>query len=225
MNIIHFKKIKSTNLYARENLEKLNLPVIIFAETQTGGMGRMGRLFHSPEGGLYMTYVDRFEAPLISMIVPLGITEALIKRGVEAGILWPNDIILNGKKLGGILIERVEGVYLIGIGINCNTTREDFPVDLRGRITTLKEETGRKWNITELGIEIIENILLFIHRQEYIHSLYTERMYGIGKEYRVETGGRVIKGVIKGVTKEGHLILETSEETLTLPSATLWRMA
>ena len=221
MNIIQLKGIRSTNLYAREHLWELNPPVAIFSSYQTGGMGTKGRVFHSPPGGLYMTYVDGIESPFISMLVPLGITEALDRLGVKTRIQWPNDIYLDGKKLGGVLIEKVEGLYLIGVGINCNTALADFPLELRGMVTTLKEAMGKEYDIIQLGVGIIENILYFVEHPEYIHSLYSERMYGVGMVFDVEVGGGVLRGVVKGVNKEGHLLLKTTNGTIAIPSGTL----
>lgn len=210
MNIIHFEKIDSTNNYAKKHLHELQPPVIVYADIQTKGRGRFERRFISPYGGLYMSMVLEWDEPLLNMIVPVGITEALKKINIDASVFWPNDIYLNRKKLGGILIEMAGKISIIGIGLNVNSRIKDFPFGLRKRITTLFHETGKQYDITELMVSIAEEILGLAWKKEYLHSLYTEKLSGIGERVRIEVPGEgTIDGIIKGVTEKGYLLLDT----------------
>ncbi|WP_310550097.1 biotin--[acetyl-CoA-carboxylase] ligase [Paenibacillus glufosinatiresistens] len=126
----------------------------VMAEEQTGGRGRQGRRWHSPRGqGIWMSVVLRprltaAAAPQLTLLAGVAVCEALREvAGVEAGIKWPNDLLIGGRKVCGILLEAHfrEGVpdYLIaGIGVDCLAVEEDFPEELRAVATSLRIERG-----------------------------------------------------------------------------------
>ena len=133
MEIIHYKEIESTNKEARKFLHRA--PICITAESQTGGMGRQGKKFWSPRGGLYMTVVtkaDAFDCEIITGIVAERVLRLLRRKTPRKDVkIKPiNDIMLDGKKVAGILVEKVAGYFIIGIGINLKQT-EEVPDELK----------------------------------------------------------------------------------------------
>jgi BirA family biotin operon repressor/biotin-[acetyl-CoA-carboxylase] ligase len=172
--IQYFESLDSTNRYAgRLASEGCRDGLTVIAGAQTEGRGRIGRNWESPAGmGIYLSVVlrppmDPFETPILTLAAAVATVNALRKAaGVEAGIKWPNDLILDGKKVCGILLEmsseadRVNHV-IIGIGINYAQRREDFPEELRGRAISLKmaEAEGITENRTFGRITVIQEVL------------------------------------------------------------------
>ena len=161
----------STNNYAKELAitGKRNKTVVI-TEKQSGGKGRLGRPFYSPEGnGLYMSVLFRPEinvdsAPLITSFTAVAVAEAVEKlSGQDVNIKWVNDVYMNGKKICGILTEAgfdFEGgtvdYAVIGIGINVLGT--DFPDELINIATSIEKETGLKISRNDLAAEVLNNL-------------------------------------------------------------------
>lgn len=153
----------STNTRLKE-LARKGAPhgTVLLALRQTQGRGRMGRSFISPEKGLYMSVLLRPECspeklPTLTPCAALAVCRALERTcGVKAEIKWPNDLLIGGKKLCGILTEGVADTdgslaAVIGIGINLNTTAENFPEDLRSSVCSVLEVTGRETDVQSLA--------------------------------------------------------------------------
>lgn len=160
-NIIYFNEIDSTNIKAKElgqqNIEDGSL---IIAEKQTLGSGRFNRKFISPNGGLWFTLVLRpalppIEAPKITQIAAACIYKTLGDLNINVNIKWPNDIILNNKKLCGILAEMkcdMDSVHYLalGIGMNININEDDFNEEIKSIATSLKIEFDRQFSRTKI---------------------------------------------------------------------------
>ncbi len=145
---------------------------IVIADAQTGGRGRFGRSFFSPDGcGIYLSCLFRPETPPSSSVSVTAWTAVAVSRAVETvcgvrpGIKWVNDLILGGKKFGGILTEMsIEGEsgrirqIITGIGINVNNPPGSFPDDLCATATSLYAETGTIFSRAELACEIIREL-------------------------------------------------------------------
>ncbi len=164
-----FKTISSTNDYARELAERDEPEgTLVISEEQTAGRGRMGNSWISPPGtGLWISLILRPPLPpsqssLITPMTAVAVAGAIRKvTGLSAGIKWPNDIIINNKKVAGILMESSAGDRLIkhlivGIGINVNT--EDFPEEIRERATSLSICSGKKISRMEILISVIRQL-------------------------------------------------------------------
>lgn len=152
-----FDSIDSTNTYAKD-LARRGAPhgTVILAGSQSAGRGRLGRSFHSPEGsGIYMSVILRPKCPAQALMhltcavgtVMCDAVEAVC--GIRPGIKWINDLVLQRRKLGGILTElgfspdgRVD-YAVVGVGINCNQRPEDFPAELRQIAASLYTVTGQ----------------------------------------------------------------------------------
>jgi BirA family biotin operon repressor/biotin-[acetyl-CoA-carboxylase] ligase len=129
---------------------------LVLAEEQMQGRGRRQRAWHSPSGlGVYASLILRpsLQAellPLVSFAAAVGVVRALESLSLTARIKWPNDILLGGKKAGGLLAEaRGDGPgvgVVVGLGLNVNQEEKDFPPELRGRITSLLLASGRAWD-------------------------------------------------------------------------------
>lgn len=154
-NILHYDSIGSTNSKAKELAETgCAHGTVVISEEQTSGRGRLGRNWVSPKyKGIWMSIILRpnittQNASQITLIGAAAAQKAIMKMGVKTSIKWPNDIIINGKKVCGILTEMSGEIdhinYLVmGIGINVNLEAEDIPMELKDVATSLKLESGK----------------------------------------------------------------------------------
>ncbi|MCI0405239.1 MAG: biotin--[acetyl-CoA-carboxylase] ligase [candidate division Zixibacteria bacterium] len=158
-----YQSVGSTNSTAWKLAEE-GVPegTLVVADRQTAGRGRLGRSWHSPPRvGLWFSLVLRPEvapsqAPGISLLTALALSQTIGSRcGMEAKIKWPNDCQIAGKKVAGILTElsseldRVNFV-IVGVGLNVNQTKSDFPTSLKRKATSLSIETKQKWQRAEI---------------------------------------------------------------------------
>jgi BirA family transcriptional regulator, biotin operon repressor / biotin---[acetyl-CoA-carboxylase] ligase len=202
---------------------------IVIAEEQVTGRGRMDRKWHSPKySGIWMSLILRpkiplTKAPQLTLLAAVAIVQAIEDlTNVTPEIKWPNDILISGKKVTGILTElqaesdRINSV-IIGIGINVNQRKEDFPVELREIATSLlieKEETVPR-------AELIKGIFL---KLEKLYCLYLEKGFlpikllwesyavSIGKVITARTLNTTIVGTALGITDDGVLLLKDHED-------------
>ena len=160
-NIIHFDDIDSTNIKAKELAQKnIEDGSIIIAEKQTLGSGRFNRKWVSPNGGLWFTLVLRptippTEAPKITQIAAASIYKTLMDFNINTTIKWPNDILLNNKKLCGILAEMkcdMDSVHYLtlGIGMNININESDFDESIKSTATSLKIQYNKQFERSEI---------------------------------------------------------------------------
>lgn len=162
-NVICLDTLQSTNTYLKAMASAPDRTVVT-ADSQTGGRGRYDRAFHSPKGGIYMSYL--FRNPVYDPRYLTAVCGVCIKRcieshcGVSLGIKWVNDLILNGKKICGILAESVidnQGTRtVVGIGINVNTQKSDFAGELSQIASSLYVQTGKTFDKDRLCAEIIK---------------------------------------------------------------------
>ena len=220
--IHHFFRTDSTNRVAME-LGYANEPegTVVLAEEQTAGRGRAGRSWHSERAtGIYVTLLLRpkispVQAPLLTMMAGLSAHAAIqAQTGLKADIKWPNDLMLDGKKLGGILTEMhaeptLVRFVIVGIGINVN--QEQFPNELRDIATSLRAETGKAQSRLDLLARLLGEFETDYNRfvRQGSRSV-TERFaqvssYASGKKVRVTNGGESYTGVTAGLRPEGLL--------------------
>lgn len=170
-DILCFDSIDSTNTYVKNNYEKLNDGTVVIAEKQTDGRGRLGRSFVSLPGvGIYMSVLLKPEkldkVSFLTAITGVCVCNAIEKvTAARPKIKWTNDIIMQNKKVCGILTEMgVEGetgkiqYVVIGMGINVNQTEEDFPKELRNIAGSIREACGKKIGRVELCRSVIEEM-------------------------------------------------------------------
>ncbi|MFW9933781.1 MAG: biotin--[acetyl-CoA-carboxylase] ligase, partial [Candidatus Thorarchaeota archaeon] len=171
--IIVLEAIGSTNTYAKLLIDSPDSEgTIVVADEQTSGKGRMTRTWHSPKGGLYFSIVlkankDVSSYALYALMAACCVHEAVkTESGLTPHLKWPNDILVNERKLCGILSELIikqeewdEEVYVVlGIGINVNNMTEGFPLDLQDVATSIKMECGCDTSLEDLLVEIVSRI-------------------------------------------------------------------
>jgi BirA family transcriptional regulator, biotin operon repressor / biotin---[acetyl-CoA-carboxylase] ligase len=195
---------------------------VVVAETQTEGIGRHGHSWHSEStGGLYLSIVLRLpltpEAlPVLAMALGLAAQRAVDDvAGVACDLRWPNDVLLNEKKLAGILVQAADNAVIAGIGLNVNQSA--FPEELSSIATSLLLETGKEHSKEELLERIVMESLRYaglladrgkgpILREFEAHSSYVR-----GKPVDVESSDRIVTGVTAGLDENGFLLVRTLE--------------
>lgn len=159
--IIDFKTLPSTNQYLKENHTSIEEYTVVVAEKQTTGRGRISRKWISTSDDLTFSIllkpqIETSKIPLISLVIGASLCK-VIHKYIKCDIKWPNDIIINNKKVAGILVEgivsnEIEAV-VVGVGININST--SFPNDLIIKATSLKNELGKDISKEEILNEIL----------------------------------------------------------------------
>jgi BirA family biotin operon repressor/biotin-[acetyl-CoA-carboxylase] ligase len=223
-------EVVSTNTLAMEMASK-GAPegTVLIAETQTGGKGRLGRKWISPKGNLYFSVVLRpdlptHKAPLLTLMAAVAVASAIRTTcGVQAVIKWPNDILVSGKKVSGLLTEmsaepdRIRHIAL-GIGVDVNMPLEELPPDVREFATTLAAEAGRKIDRTALLQQILRDLESRYRRLLQSEAEVLEEWEAlnvtIGKRVSVSGSGETLEGLAQGIDHEGRLIVKLDDGSL-----------
>lgn len=203
--------------------------LVLVAGCQTAGRGRMTRAWFSPPGAnLYFSLllrpdVELAQAASLPLVLGLAVAEALsgLSPEVRPLVKWPNDILVQGRKVCGILCEmqaetdRVRHI-IAGVGVNVNLTRDALPDDLRDRATSLRIETGKTFSRAAVLAAILNRFepLYDRWRAEGLAPLVpavNERDALRGRIITLEQGGRRIEGRADGIQPDGALLLRTSE--------------
>lgn len=226
--IFYTPVIDSTNTKAKQLAEE-GYPngTVVIAERQEAGRGRRGRTWDSPAGdGIFMTLmlrpaIEPNNASMLTLVAALAVAAAIRKcTGRAAGIKWPNDIVMNGKKVCGILTEmsaQVDYVNHVVVGIGINVYNKSFPEEISQMATSLYLETKEGFEREPLIEEVWEQ---FEHYYEVF--LETEDLSGLVKEYethlvnmyqsvRVLDPQEPFEGKAMGITARGELIVDTWE--------------
>jgi len=223
--IFHFFRTDSTNRVALE-LGHAGEPegAVVLAEEQTAGRGRGGRAWHSERAtGIYVTLLLRpklapVQAPLLTMMAGLSAHSAVqALTGLEVDLKWPNDLLVRGRKLGGILTEmhaEPGQIRFVIVGIGLNVNQEKFPGELANLATSLRAETGKPQSRMELLVRLLhefesdynrflrEGVATVVARFESVSS------YARGKRVRVTNGTESYVGTTAGLGPEGLLQVE-----------------
>lgn len=218
----HFFAIGSTNDVAME-MGHAGAPhgTVVLAEQQTAGRGRVGRSWHSEKSnGIYMSVLLRpaltpVEAQLITLAAGLAARDAVAEQtGAAPDLRWPNDLLLNKKKFGGILTEmhaEPDRVHFVVVGVGINVNHETLPAELRGTATSLRIETGRAHSRNELVVRILRGLDGYYNqflRQggEAILRRFAEvSSYCEGKRVRVATAKETFLATTAGLEPTGVL--------------------
>ncbi|MBU8907275.1 biotin--[acetyl-CoA-carboxylase] ligase [Desertibacillus haloalkaliphilus] len=204
---------------------------VVVADEQTGGKGRLGRVWHSPIGtSISMSLILRpsippQQAPQLTLLAAVSVVRGIqAATGIECEIKWPNDILLDGKKVVGILTElqsepdRVHSV-IIGIGINVNHRKEQFPSEIREIATSLGIEKGEEIARADVIRSVFEEFETLYQRYlnegfKPIKQLWESHAISLGKQIKASTVQNVLYGVATGITDDGVLLLEDEEGTV-----------
>jgi BirA family biotin operon repressor/biotin-[acetyl-CoA-carboxylase] ligase len=199
---------------------------VIIANIQTAGRGRLGRAWLSPEGSLAMSLILKpslDNLPQLIMIASLAVVKAIKKvAGLETQIKWPNDILIKGKKVCGILIENeVKGgkvdFAIIGIGINVNFNPPAFP-EISEIATSLSHELGKEIPKDEFATTLLfelEQLYLQAQAGATLYKEWRDHMETLGRWIQVKTGNTIEQGKAEAVTENGNLLLRHADGSLT----------
>lgn len=195
---------------------------VVVAEEQTAGIGRHGHSWHSEAGGgLYISMILRLSlapeaVPLLTMALGLATQRAIEQVcGFCCDIRWPNDLILNERKMAGIMVQSADkGALIAGIGINVNQTA--FPEELREIATSLRIETSREFDKDAVLDAVVAESLKYAGlladsgKTSITGEFEARSSYVRGKAVAVETGERTFSGVTAGLDENGFLRVETA---------------
>jgi len=231
-NIIYYDSIGSTNSKAKELAENdQEHGTVIISEEQTAGRGRLGRNWVSPKyKGIWMSIILRpnIMTRNVSQVTLLGaaaVQKAIMKMGIKTSIKWPNDIVLNNKKVCGILTEMSGEIdhinYIImGIGVNVNLEKEDFHCDLKDVATSIKIESGKYMdrklllaNILNIFEELYMDFVDNDNIKETIKICRNNSML-LGKEVKLINRGKVTIAKAIDISDQGELVVENSHGVL-----------
>ena len=194
---------------------RLPLGSVVLAEEQTAGLGRHGHAWHSAAGsGIYGSTVLE-PSPVLTLALGLATAEAIARStGIACDLRWPNDVMLDGKKVAGILVQLVDGLAIAGIGINVNHTA--LPAELEA--TSLRLHSGREQARDEIVIALLRAIPTYIAEDtETILRLFTHASsYAAGRRVTVRQPDGMIEGVTAGLDPSGFLIVRKDDGTDTL---------
>lgn len=223
-----YERIDSTNIRAKQLGEEGALHgTIVVADSQSAGKGRRGRGWESPQGcSIYMSILLRPEfppakAPMLTLVMALSVAKGLEEAtGLKAQIKWPNDIVLNKKKLVGILTEMSAEIdyinhVVIGVGINVNTAT--FPKELGGKATSLRKEMGcpvkRSPIIAAVMRQFEKYYTLFSETQDFgeMQEEYNSLLVNKGNEVRILGTKEEYTAYALGVDKEGALLVRRAD--------------
>lgn len=225
--LIYCKEVDSTNNLAKRLAED-GAPhgALAVAESQQNGKGRRGRSWISPPGtGIWMSIVMRpdfipAKASALTLVAALAVQRAIAEMlEVESFIKWPNDIVVDGRKICGILTEMnsdMDGIHYIITGIGINVNQDSFPEELEKTATSLKIQTRREVRRAKLigevlkWMEVYYNIFIRTEDMSLLIREYNQVMVNRGREVTVlEPKGRWT-GIAQGINQEGELLVETA---------------
>lgn len=213
MPTIHYiSQTTSTQQEARRLIaeERVSQGDLVVADEQTAGRGRFGRTWISPRGGLYVTVILAPD-PLLPLKAGLAVVDVLRSEGIDAGLKWPNDVLVGDLKIAGVLIEIVGEYALVGIGLNLTSA----PLNT----STCLARYGDRLDRDEWARRIASE-LLAMPQESMILDDYRKVCLTLGRSVRVEGLGDAtpLDGVVLDVDEEGRLIVETQQGNRTVSS-------
>lgn len=214
--------IDSTNARARTLAADGATDRVVIADRQTGGRGRLDREWRSPSGGVWLSIVSRpavppSRAPLYTLAGAVATAQATREAGVAADIKWPNDVLVNDRKLAGILTE-MEGEadrvswLVVGIGVNANVDPDALPGDVDA--TSLRLERGEDVNRRRFIQRLLERFHELRANPDQILPAWRELTVTLGQTVRVETPTDTVEGVAVDVVDAGALVLDTGDDEI-----------
>lgn len=226
LNIEMFQELDSTNNYLKKSGSKSKQEeLLVIAESQTGGRGRMGRTFYSPNGtGIYFSLLlhPDFSAKkslLLTVMAAVSVAETVMQYNKnDVKIKWVNDVYIDGKKVCGILTEgainsqKMLDYAVVGIGINIIAPENGFPDDIKNIATAIFPGKTEE-NIKEKIIAEVVNRIFKMYNgidTDYVKR-YQEYSYLTGKEINIISGENVRPATVLGITDECHLLVRNEK--------------
>jgi len=224
--VFYFPTIDSTMLEATRLAEAgCAHGTVVVADEQTAGQGRHGRRWHSEaNAGLYVSIVLRPDLaphsfPILTLALGLAAADVIADAAsLPCDLRWPNDVMLDGRKVAGILVQLLDTAAIAGIGINVNHSA--FPAELAAEATSLRIAAKRPHSREQLlvvllnAIDRYQSILAGADGKQRILSMFSRRSsYARNKRVKVEQGTGVLEGVTAGLDASGFLILRKDDGT------------
>ncbi len=213
-----YPSLPSTNDMAKHKAQEgAKEGTVIVAEEQTAGRGRIKRRWLSPRGSIALSiilYPPLDYLPSLIMVASLAVTRSIEQvTGLKAQIKWPNDVLVNGKKICGILVESdVRGnkvdYAVIGIGINVNLRLSDFP-RIAPMATSLSRELGRDVSRRDMVQGLLaqaEELYLALAAGDSVFRQWRDNLVTLGKKVQVSSGEATCRGIAESVAADGNLI-------------------
>ena len=225
--VIYYPRLTSTMEVAkREARRGATEGTVVIAEEQTAGKGRMKRVWLSPRGSIALSiilYPGIVYLPSLIMLASLAVVRSIEAiTGLRLQIKWPNDVLINGKKVCGILIEsevmgNIVDYSIIGIGVNVNLRLYDFP-EIQPTATSLSNELGGEVSrlsiIRHLLVEI-ERLYLALLAGGSIYEEWRDSLETLGRRVHIKSGEAIYEGIAESVSRDGSLLLRCSDGSLT----------
>jgi len=228
-SFFHFYSVDSTNAFAARMLvHGRTVPdgALILAESQTAGRGRIGRSWHSePENGLYFSLVLRPQVPpSLAPLFTLGCAVAMhhaVERNtrLDVDIKWPNDLLVAGKKIAGILAEihaETDRIHSLIVGVGLNVNHQTLPAEIADRATSLKLASGRHQSRLDILVDFLEQFEGVVDRfratgpASVVSEWTRHSSFANGRRIEITDGYRTVRGVTCGLNPVGALRVETS---------------
>ncbi len=224
-----YEEIGSTNIEAKKYAEEGEPHgTLVVSDKQISGRGRRGRIWESPGGSsVYMTIMLRPEfspdrASRLTLLMALAVAHAIMDvSGIQAKIKWPNDIVVNGKKVCGILTEmsaELDYIHHVVIGVGINTNQENFPAGINATATSLYLESGKRYDRAAL----VERTMYYFEQyyEQFLPMQNLEAMLGEydsllinkGKRVRVLDPGNEFDGIALGINDSGELLVKKDDD-------------
>ena len=231
-NIVYYDSVDSTNLRIKQmGDEGAPEGTLAVADKQTAGRGRRGRSWDSPSGSsIYMSLLLRPEiepdqAPMLTLVMALSVAEGIMDCGDSCGnpdvkIKWPNDIVVNGRKICGILTEmstEIDYINHVVIGAGINVNQDTFPDDIKATASSLKLELGKSVKRSELIAAVMKSFEkcyeIFIETEDLsgLQELYNSMLVNRDQEVKVLEPGNEYKAYAIGINQTGELIVRTPD--------------
>ena len=207
---------------------RVETPCLVLTESQTAGRGRGEHCWWSEAGALTFSVLLRAELqdlpvenwPSVSLLTALSVIDALTEpmRPLPLGLRWPNDVYAGGRKICGILPERVgaagKTTLVLGIGINVNNRTANAPAEVRSIATSMIEATGTEFDLTDVLVQVLQQLQRRVRRLASLDPRlpmeWNELSLLTGQRVRLELGSTSVAGICRGIDSVGRIQLETA---------------
>lgn len=228
--IVYYPQVSSTNEVAKQLArEGAAEGTVVLAETQTSGHGRLRRKWFSPKGGLWFSLIlhpklEPTRLPQLTFMTAAATAKTIKDMyGLKAGIKWPNDVLVNRRKVCGILTEgcMINGKVkfaVVGVGVNANINLEELPLTVRKRATSLKKELGKPVSREELLCRLLlrmENAYLTLQREGFSPILEEVKSLSVflGERVKIASFGECFVGLAENLDGDGALVVRLENGT------------
>ncbi|MEO1236199.1 MAG: biotin--[acetyl-CoA-carboxylase] ligase [Planctomycetota bacterium] len=202
---------------------------VVVADGQTAGRGRQGKAWHSPPGkglALSVAVASVRASDRLSLAVGVTLAEALdrwlVPAGRSTGIKWPNDLVVDGRKLGGVLVEAAEGFAVVGVGLNVGVASDDLPDGLRDAATSLSicGASADRLDVLLDAVAAIDRAAAGID-DDALRAAWSRRCETLGRDVRLTCDGEVVAGRVMEIDPDAGLVVRRPDgEVVRLRAAT-----